>query len=246
MTEFMDSLFKGFYPYFFLFAIPVIIMRIYRREWKVEESILLAVLLGHAFLIVMQILIFDKSLYVSRRYLIPVAPVALGWSAIGMLELWGWLRSKIPVLANRAAAPVVFAVCAIALLADSAGPMIKDYTSLQKKTERNATLQIAEFIRNDFGDRTARVNRELDCFSYRSNRRPLIISDLNVLGYCAGGQNISVEDSDVKNGSIIPDYIVVCNVNGQSERQYPDFNRIKNFQINQTLYVIWKVGGKSL
>ncbi len=246
MIEFMDSLFKGFYPYFFLFAIPVIIMRIYRHEWKVEESILLAVLLGHAFLIVMQILIFDKSLYVSQRYLIPVAPVALGWSAIGMLELWGWLRSKIPVLANRAAAPVVFAVCAIALLADSAGPTIKDYTSLQKKTERNATLQIAEFIRNDFGDHAARVNREFDCFIYRSNRRPLIISDLHVLGYCAGGQNISVEDADVKNGRISPDYIVDCNVNGQSETQYPGFSRIKSIQINNVQYAVWKAGGKLL
>ncbi|MEI8246371.1 MAG: glycosyltransferase family 39 protein [Lentisphaerota bacterium] len=247
VAEFIDSLFKGFYPYFFFFAIPVIVMRIYRREWKTEESILLAVLLGHAFLIVMQIIIFDKYLYVSRRYLIPVAPLALGWSAIGMLALWEWLRAKVPVLLeNRAAAPVVFAGCAIALLADSSGPTIKDYTSHQKSTERNATLQIAEFIRDDFGSRTMRINRELDCSSYRSNRRPLIFGDLKVLGYCAGGQDIEMEDTDVRNGRISPDYIVDCNVNGQSETQYPGFSRIKSIQINNVQYAVWKAGGKLL
>ena len=247
VTEFIDSLFKGFYPYFFLFAFPVIIMRIYRREWKVEESILLAVLLGHALLVVMQILVFDKSLYVSRRYLIPVAPLALGWSAIGMLALWEWLRTKVPVLlANRAAAPVVFAGCAIALLADSAGPTIKDYTSYKKSTERNATLQIAEFIRDDFGGRAMRINRELDCFSYRSNRRPLIFGDLKVLGYCAGGQDIEMEDTDVRNGRIRPDYIVYCIADEEKEAQHPGFSRIRSFKINNTQYTIWKAGGKSL
>ena len=246
-VEFIDSIFKGFYPYFFLFAVPVIVMRIYRREWKVEESIVLTVLLGHAFLIVMQIVIFDKYLYVSRRYLIPVAPLALGWSAIGMLGLWGWLRSKAPaLLAKRAAAPAVFAACAILLLADSAGPTIKDYTSSGKSAERQATLQIAEFIRNDFEDPAARIKRELDCFAYRSNRRPLIISDLHVVGYCAGGQNIYWADSDVRDGGIRPDYIVICNVNGENAAQYPGFNRIRDFKINKLQYAVWKAGGKSL
>ena len=246
VAEFIDSLFKGFYPYFFLFAIPVIVMRIYRREWKVEESILLAVLLGHAFLIVMQIIIFDKYLYVSRRYLLPVAPLALGWSALGMLALWEWMRSKIPVLEKRAARPVVFAVCAFALLADSAGPTIKDYTSCKKSTERKATLQVAEFIRNDFGNTAARIKRELDYFSYRADRRPLIISDLHVVGYCAGGQNIDMEDADVKNGGIRPDYIIVCIADREKEAQYPGFRRIRIFQINKTQYAVWKAGGKSL
>ena len=240
VTEFIDSLFKGFYPYFFLFAVPVIVVRIYRRDWKVEESILLAVLLGHAFLIVMQIIIFDNCLYVSRRYLIPVAPVAFGWSAIGMLGLWGWLRSKIPVLEKRAAAPLVFAGCAIALLADSAGPVIKDYTSCKKNTERKATIQIAEFIRNDFGGRAERMNRELVCFTYRSNRSPLIISDLPVVGYCAGGQNIYAEDADVNNGRTRPDYIVFGAVNDEKEKRYPGFNLIRRFQINNTRYDVWK------
>jgi len=240
VTEFIDSLFKGFYPYFFLFALPVIVMRIYRRDWKVEESILLAVLMGHAFLIVMQILIFDKSLYVSRRYLIPVAPVAFGWSAIGMLGLWGWLCSKIPVLEKRAAAPMVFAGCAIALLADSAGPMIKDYTSCKKNTERKATIQIAEFIRNDFGGQAERINRELICLAYRSNRRPLILGDLPVVGYCAGGQNIYREDADVKSGRIMPDYIVA--VYDEKGKPYPGFNLIRRVQINNTRYDVWKSG----
>jgi 4-amino-4-deoxy-L-arabinose transferase-like glycosyltransferase len=246
VAGFIDSLFKGFYPYFFIFAIPVIAMRIYRREWKVEESILLAALLGHAFLIVMQIIIFDKNLYVSRRYLIPVAPIAFGWSAIGMLGLWGWLQLKASALARRGMAPVVFTVCAFALLADSAGPTIKNYMSSKKSAEREATIQIAEFIRNDFGDPAARIKRELDCFSYRSNRRPLIISNLHVVGYFSGGQNIYMEDADVKNGRISPDYIVACNVNGENEAQYPNFSLIKSFQINNMQYAIWKARSKSL
>lgn len=245
-AEFIDGLFKGFYPYFFLLAVPVIVMRIYRREWKTEESILLAVLLGHAFLIVMQIIIFDKYLYISRRYLLPVAPIAFGWSAIGVLVLWGWMRSKMPLLNYRVAAPAVFAACAITLLADSAMPVIKVYTSRNQSTERQATLVMAEFIKKDFDNSGARINRELDCFSYRSNRRPLIISDLNVIGYCSGGQNIDREDADVKSGSINPDYIVESNVIGECETQYSGFNRIKKIQINKTEYVIWKAGSKSL
>lgn len=240
VTEFIDSLFKGFYPYFFLFAVPVIVMRIYRRDWKVEESILLAILLGHAFLIVIQIIIFDNCLYVSRRYLIPVAPVAFGWSAIGMLVIWGWLRSKIPVLEKRAAAPLVFAGCAIALLADSAGPVIKDYTSCKKNTERMATIQVAELIRKDFGGRAERINRGLVYFTYRSNRSPLIISDLPVVGYWSGGQNINTEDADVKCGRIRPDYIVFAAGNDEKEKQYPGFNLLWRVQINNTRYDLWK------
>ena len=157
-----------------------------------------------------------------------------------MLGLWGWLCSKIPVLEKRAAAPMVFAGCAIALLADSAGPMIKDYTSCKKNTERKATIQIAEFIRNDFGGQAERINRELICLAYRSNRRPLILGDLPVVGYCAGGQNIYREDADVKSGRIMPDYIVA--VYDEKGKPYPGFNLIRRVQINNTRYDVWKSG----
>lgn len=91
IKEFWKNLFKGLCPQYLLFIIPVLIYRIRKKTLSNEELILLAAVLIHTFVMIGQIAIADKRLFIYKRYLIVATPLAYGWAAIGLR----WLFDKI-------------------------------------------------------------------------------------------------------------------------------------------------------
>lgn len=89
--EFFENLWKGFYPQYIFFIIPVLFFRIRRKILKPEELILLLIVLLHAAGMIAQIAIADKQLFIYKRYLIVATPLLFGWAAIGLR----WLVDKI-------------------------------------------------------------------------------------------------------------------------------------------------------
>ncbi len=190
ISKFVEAiLFESVYPLFALFAIPVIILRIRRKEWRPEESLLLGIFFLHGMLQVGQIAIAGQKLYVSPRYLITVSPLVFGWSALGMMHLAGELKRRRPKQANR----LIRLICVsglIGLYLHASGRIIKSYTSEKKRERRENVLLCSEWINSDCTiPRTRDTNTLLNATKYRTGQRPNILSTECAIAYFTSGQN---------------------------------------------------------
>jgi 4-amino-4-deoxy-L-arabinose transferase-like glycosyltransferase len=239
ILDFLGGIFKGFYPFFLLLAIPAIGYRIYSRQWRGEENILLIVLLGHAFLVVMQILIFDRYLYVSRRYLLPISPLEFGWGALTIIAVYQWLKARLGQPKFKWLAISTATVTGCLLYLDAFMPTIKEYTSAKHSAERRALWELAKVIRLDYSGPKCFAEFQLNSNEYRSNLRPLVFCEsLPALGYIAGGE----ASSDATLHNTKNDYWVQCLPYGQQQQQ----QEIKNVQLLKTVefgkkkYILYK------
>ena len=82
--SFWKNLFKGFYPQYLVFIIPVLFYRVRKKMLRPEELILLLVVVIHAAGMIGQIAIADGKLFIYKRYLIVATPLMFGWAAIGL------------------------------------------------------------------------------------------------------------------------------------------------------------------
>lgn len=142
MIDFLLSVFKGIYPYF---AVPALFFAFYRiktKQWTSVETLLVLFVLIHGLAEIFQVLVGAKVLYMSRRYLLPCAPLVFGWSA------WGIVHVVIPGIRKADVKIRTLTVCsfvfiALLLIADGVRPVIKSYTSSGKNHERHVVEKLA-------------------------------------------------------------------------------------------------------
>ncbi len=205
---FFESLGKGFYPVFAIPALLAIGWRLRRKLWRTEETIVLATVLIHAVLVVLQMVIFERKLYVSDRYLTTVSPLLFGWTAWGGVVLWEWLRSRYVRIFRPALAAGLLTVGGVALLIDAAMPTIRYQYCEGDADKRSAILGVAAWIRENYrGPETG------DCayqpIFYHSNRRPWVMAPgREQIGYLAGGSDLQIQDPEFTSGRVRPDYLV--------------------------------------
>ena len=181
MTEFLISVFKGTYPFFSVFALLVIIYRIRKRQWTVCETVLLAVFILSFLLQIFQSLAGIRELFISRRYLLPFAPLVFGWTAWGLVELY----RKLPVKWHKWA--FVAAVCfMLFLIWDGARPTIKSYTNKKKRIERKVVIIASDVIRKDYKGAKYGAPQSQGHF-YFPALRPRVITDYPACRYWCGG-----------------------------------------------------------
>ncbi|NMD89250.1 hypothetical protein HF882_21935, partial [Victivallis vadensis] len=84
----ISAIVKGSYPYFSLLAFCVIVWRIKTGLWNRRETIVLVCFAGHLLLEILQLIVGDGKWEISRRYLLPAAPLLFGWTAYGLLILY--------------------------------------------------------------------------------------------------------------------------------------------------------------
>lgn len=189
--DFADGLLNGFFPLYAVIALPVIVFRIRRRRWQPEETLLLAAVLGHALLLCLQILLFDRYLYVSRRYLLPVSGLFFIWTAVGLLTFAGWLRRRLTPRTARRTIAVGYTILLVGLYADALLPQWKQRVDPKHCLHRQAVLTLAAWIRDDYRGPQRNDCGSFDLRCYRSNRRPLVTGPaLPELGYLAGGEAV--------------------------------------------------------
>lgn len=90
------AIIKGCYPYFSILAFCVIVWRIKAGLWNRRETIVLVCFAGHLLLEILQLIVGDGKWEISRRYLLPAAPLLFGWTAYGLRVLYLQYRFRIP------------------------------------------------------------------------------------------------------------------------------------------------------
>lgn len=187
------SLIKSFYPYFAIFAIIGITLRIKSREWTMPETILLTLWLGHNALTVFQVGCFGDEWNFSRRYLLPSAPLAFGWAAYALNNI-----KKNQLMC------IVAIIFSGFLIFDAIRPGIECYWKKGKKTERILIKEFSHIIANDWQGNNF-YQPDLWWDEYRSPKRPFVqCEDSPAVGYYAGGRSVHAESTE----HLSPDYII--------------------------------------
>jgi len=175
------AFFDGFYRYYAPFIFLMVIMRIVKKTWKKEETILFSILFGYMVLMMAQILIFDKRLYITDRYLLPAAPLGFGWAGSLLTEVWKKIKeSRWSGYSKYALIFFITGVLIFALI-DGHDQLRKDICSTRAASKRAITFDIAEWVKKDYAGKHYIAPIRLDEMIYLSNQRPLIAGN----SYCA-------------------------------------------------------------
>jgi hypothetical protein len=158
----------------------VIVCRIAVKRWTRGETLLLVLFSVFYLGTIAQVLFADRILVVSRRYLLPFTPLLFGFTAIGVLKFYDWLKR-----------PVLFVVLAVllalVLLWDASGPIIKEYYTRKRIAENAAIKEIARFIQGDFKQEKTRGELPVWWYEPRSPARPILKNAPPQLSYLVGG-----------------------------------------------------------
>ncbi|MCJ8329126.1 MAG: glycosyltransferase family 39 protein [Lentisphaeria bacterium] len=232
--DFILQSFKGFFPYFSLFAIPIIYSRIRDKKWTAEESIVLVTLLGHYILLILQIFISDGKLFVTRRYMLPVAPLAFGWTALFLIQTWEHSIKKYPIATPKVGL-VLGVLLMMVLCNDSALPVVKQHSGGKHTREKSATLKLASWIKADYsGPRS--YAPDIIRRKYRSSALPTVQSNnLHSVGYLSGGTNVSDRER--------MDYFVSVEKESAPQTELKNADLGMQFTVSGYRYTVWKTKG---
>ncbi len=194
------SVIKGCYPYFSVIALIVIIWRIRIKAWTRKESLLLAFFLAHLILEILQIVVGDGKWSISRRYLLPVAPLLFVWTAYGASRIYHAYRVKIP----RGIWMALIAALVLFSLYDGIAPSLKGLYSKRKKGESEVIAMAAPVIRQHYtGVREdAPPPHKL---IYRSPFRPVVWCKFPAVGLMAGGRSEPSPFEEKPDFYVLPD-----------------------------------------
>lgn len=247
--DFLDGVLKGFFPVMAVFAIVGIVFRIRRKEWRKEDSILAALLIGHNVMLILQIFFFDKYLYVAIRYLLPAVPLELPWAVLGLMEIRRLLLCKVSGPRTRIAlTAVLLSLLGTLLLFDLARPSLGCCAKKKEILEKKAIRQVAEIIRNDYrGPAKSKPPREFK--SYTSGNLPRICyviyvqekknlrldeGKITLSAYFSGGRAVD--------SALDAEYIVVRSEKSEPEalRIFDNYESLGTIELQKKNYTIWK------
>ncbi len=81
---------KGLYPFYFIFAIPVLLKKIKKKDFSKKEKLLIIIFVIHTF-IILGVVSFT---FTQKRYIIQAMPLLLGWSAIAFISIFSYFENK--------------------------------------------------------------------------------------------------------------------------------------------------------
>jgi 4-amino-4-deoxy-L-arabinose transferase-like glycosyltransferase len=137
----VSEILKGLVPFYLLLAIPVIIVRLRRRHWTRQETVLLAAVATHTVLLLAALAVA----WIEKRYVIAAAPLLMGWAALGWLQIADWLRTQRPPYGARVATTVAV-VFALVMIWDGLSRARRPLMS-HRASEIDASAACAEWLR---------------------------------------------------------------------------------------------------
>ncbi len=228
--EYLGDLFRGFYPPFLLPVLLGIAWRVSRRCWSSKETLLVCIVVGNALVTALLIILGERYWYISRRYLLPVAPLLFGWSGYFAVSLWDFCRERWPKWFPVGTGVLIFVVCGGILYGAALSPMIRNFTSKKRHARNRAIFTCAEILRRDYrgessGERTFLLQE------YRSCRRPFVMvpDRLEVAPMLAGGSRIYDRR--------LADYLILGAGERPSSRQWREVGEVRGYRDER--YVIW-------
>lgn len=190
MIDFFISVFKGMYPYFAIPAFFVVLYRIKRKFWTSAETILLLFVVFHTAIEIFQILVGARVLYMSRRYLLPCAPLMFGWFAWGIVH---WLVphiKKLNLCLKSISIFIAFMIIGL-LIFDGMRPVIRTYTSAKKNHERCVIKKLVPKVKV-ISQKISGTNVTINKSHYIAPYSVRIGSDYPALAYWSGGRHVSL------------------------------------------------------
>jgi hypothetical protein len=181
---------KCFFPFYMIFAVIGIVLRLKEKSWNKLESILLALFLGHTFLMIAQVFIADHKFYVSRRYILSTIPLYFMWTAAAFLyiyekfkDLWRGRFKYLLLAASLITAAILYQQGTKQLFRENCSR--RDYTKEQE--------EISEIINDQNLSRISGRNTALVCNFTLS---PIIITDEAAIGYYSKCKVIMLKDAE--------------------------------------------------
>ncbi len=221
--DFLSSFFKGMLWYYLLPAAAVIIWRWRHRQWQTPETVLLAVFLGHAAAIIAQIIIFDRYIYVSKRYLLPAAALELGWTALAVRSVFQWMNLRKP--AWKPWLKTVGAGLLLLLYSDALQDKLKDYLNTDLRMRRKTVLHLADRIRRE----------STPVYRAGTGMTPVVWSPaIPILGVVAGGS----AGKTVGNPAAPPDYRL--EQAGTTDLSGAGYEPVEAVKFRGRNYVLWR------
>ena len=134
MTDFIISIFKGIYPFFFIFAVFGIVLRLKERKWTAFDSLLIGMFVIFELLTAFLPWLFYGELTTSRRYLLIGVPLYFPFAAMGFLAVWNCSRKRI---AWKHIATVLLGIMVCVTLYNIYSPVLKEFTSSKNQWNGN-------------------------------------------------------------------------------------------------------------
>lgn len=209
MSDFLLSIFKGLYPFYFFFMLLGIAERIWERKWRGFDTLLLAGVLFFDLMAAFQVWIYYGLFTTSKRYLWMSIPLYLPFAAQGVVLVRDLMKRFLPF--GRFLFFVGITVLVSLSVYNFYTPIINDYLPHRKKLPRLIALKASEWIRRDWQTMPdVGAMTLLKCDQYQSGRRPLVLAKHKVMqiGYLCGGQPYP---EFLRASGVPPDYIISDN-----------------------------------
>ena len=233
IADFIEAILRGSC---FFFAIPALVMlavRCRKKRCSPPEAILAGAFAGHTLAIVFQVLIADGYLYISRRYMLPAAPLLFGWTALMIFDIREWIAARFPGRAGERLWRGMVTAAVIMLAANAADGQLDKRFGEKERFKRETIKKWSEAIRAGYNGPPARTPAKLWLECYMSYRRPVVVCyEMPELGYLAGGESFSTTLKDGIRRGLDPDFALLALPPGRTPK-IPDN------------YMIWKTAGNS-
>ncbi len=177
-------LIKGFYHFYLFLALPVLFLRMMAKKWLVEESFLLAIILFHSTIMI----VILGGCWTLKRYIIPVMPLMLGWSAVGACGLFAFIQGKIK---GRILLKLLIVVIGSVLLWDGMKGIRPSLSSVKQARQFNFNEGTVWLNNNYLSLLPSDWSRlESTRTNYHCGGKPIILTSQLYFGYLAGSETI--------------------------------------------------------
>ena len=192
---------RAFDPLWSVPALIGVVFRLRDRAFSHAEQLLLVIIAVHTLVVVNQIVLYDRTVMFSLRYLVPVSPLGFGWTFCGVCAIAVLLGRYVPGVKTRPATAVLLTAYVCGALFHCLGPLLKDYFEPRHKAVRSGTLRLAEIIRRNAPARSRAAAPAFDSADYECAAAPGVYfehdSKYCVSAYLAGGRMVrGIENAD--------------------------------------------------
>ncbi len=191
---------KGLIPFYLIFAVAAIIVRICKRRWRPIETAVAAVVVGHTTLLVCLL----GGDWLQKRYVIHAMPFLLGWTAYGMRLVLA-LGRRFSIGRRIIAIRIAIVGFSLVMIWDATLPA-RPSLKAQKQEEKAAILDTASWLRREGVAMVPKDQRPLSSTAtcYHTGRQPVIVSlnntSIALLGDCdlAGAGRFGMRTFDLQ------------------------------------------------
>ncbi|MFO7822089.1 MAG: hypothetical protein R6V56_08575, partial [Lentisphaeria bacterium] len=148
-----------------------------RQQWDTSKSFLVFLYLAHSIIVILAV----GGTWTQKRYIIQAMPLLLGWTAIGAIAIYDFLKFKIRDTRWNPLFNSILALIVLIIIYDGNHDAFSDWRHLREtgSEERNAYLA-AEFIKENAQPRSKEIDQLPELQSswkiYHSGSRPIILT----------------------------------------------------------------------